>query len=62
MKKVKAVYNKEMDAVVCEKCGVEIWEGVDCDCGVDGALHLGLNEAYKQKAEANAKAKAKGGK
>jgi hypothetical protein len=46
---MKAVYNAEMEAVICSKCGVEIWEGVDCDCGVDGVDHEGLIEAYEQK-------------
>ena len=45
--KLKAVYRD--DAVRCEKCGVEIWEDVDCDCGVDGADHEGLAEAYERK-------------
>jgi len=49
IKKVKAIYDEKLDAVICKKCKVEIWEGVDCDCGVDGALHSGLDEAYKQK-------------
>ena len=47
--KAKAVFKD--DAVRCEKCGVEIWEGVDCGCGVDGAGHDGLAEAYKEKTE-----------
>ena len=47
--KAKAVFKD--DAVRCEKCGVEIWEGVDCGCGVDGADHDGLAEAYKEKTE-----------
>jgi hypothetical protein len=45
--KVYAIF--ENDAVRCQKCGVEIWEGVDCDCGVDGADHEGLTEAYEKK-------------
>jgi len=45
--KAKAVFKD--DAVRCEKCGVEIWEGVDCGCGVDGADHEGLKEAYEEK-------------
>jgi hypothetical protein len=48
-KKLKAVFIT--DTVRCEACGVEIWEGVDCDCGVDGADHEGLKEAYEQKAK-----------
>lgn len=43
----KAVFKD--DAVRCEKCGVEIWDGVDCDCGIDGVDHEGLEVAYKQK-------------
>lgn len=54
MKKLKAIFKG--DAVRCEKCGVEIWEGVDCDCGVDGADHEGVTEAYEQKKEAECKA------
>lgn len=46
-KKLRAVYRD--DIVRCEKCGVEIWEDVDCDCGADGADHLGLAEAYEEK-------------
>jgi len=49
MKKLKAVYKD--DAVRCEKCGVEIWDGVDCGCGLDGALHEGIEEAYREKAK-----------
>jgi len=51
--KLKAIYKD--DAVRCEKCGVEIWEGVDCDCGVDGAEHEGLEEAYEVKRECELK-------
>jgi hypothetical protein len=47
MPKLRAIFKD--DAIRCEKCGVEIWEGVDCDCGIDGADHEGLTEAYKQK-------------
>ena len=42
----KAIFK---DGVVrCERCGTEIWEDVDCDCGIDGANHEGINEAYEQ--------------
>lgn len=54
MKKPKAVFKDE--AVRCEKCGVEIWEGVVCDCGVDGGDHEGLVEAYEQKNKTDVKA------
>lgn len=47
---VKAIFRD--DAVRCERCGVEIWEGVSCDCGIDGADHEGLVEAYDEKADA----------
>jgi hypothetical protein len=47
MGKLKAVFKD--DTVRCEKCGVEIWDDVDCDCGVDGADHEGIAEAYEQK-------------
>lgn len=41
------------DGVVrCERCGVEIWEDAECDCGVDGSDHEGLDEAYANKREA----------
>lgn len=47
----KAIY---LDgAVRCEKCDTEIWEGVDCNCGSDGADHEGLYEAYIQKTKAS---------
>ncbi|MCJ7559192.1 hypothetical protein MUO79_01060 [Candidatus Bathyarchaeota archaeon] len=52
MKKLKAVFKD--DAVRCEKCDVEIWEGVDCDCGVDGVDHDGLTEAYEEKKKIDA--------
>ena len=45
--RLRAVF--EGDAVRCGVCGVEIWEGVDCDCGVDGVDHVGLVEAYVEK-------------
>jgi len=45
----RAVYKD--GAVRCEECGAEIWEGVDCDCGIDGADHPGFEEAYEAKAE-----------
>ena len=45
---MKAVFKD--DAVRCEKCGTEIWEDVDCKCGVDGADHEGLADAYEEKA------------
>ncbi len=40
------------DAVRCEICGVEIWEGSECACGIDGEYHEGLQEAYEEKARA----------
>jgi hypothetical protein len=43
----KAVFKDE--AVRCERCGVEIWQDVDCACGIDGADHEGLAEAYEEK-------------
>ena len=36
-------------AVRCEKCEVEIWEGVDCDCGISGEDHEGIIPAYGEK-------------
>ena len=48
--KIKAVFKN--DAVRCGKCDVEIWEDVDCACGVDGVDHEGLKEAYEEKAKA----------
>jgi hypothetical protein len=50
LKTESAVYKD--DAVRCNKCETEIWEGVECDCGVDGEDHAGLTEAYEQKAKA----------
>jgi len=48
--KPRAVFKD--DTVRCSVCGVEIWEDVDCDCGVDGADHEGLVEAYTEKRNA----------
>ena len=50
MQKLKAIFKD--DSVRCEKCGTEIWEDVDCDCGVDGSDHEGLKGAYEEKAKA----------
>lgn len=47
IKMVKAVYKD--GAVRCEKCGVEVWEGVDCDCGIAGEDHEGIIAAYGEK-------------
>lgn len=47
---VKAIYKD--GAVRCEKCGVEIWDDVDCDCGIDGADHEGIMAAYGEKLKA----------
>lgn len=47
MSKIKAIYKD--GAVRCERCGVEIWDDVDCDCGVDGSDHEGIAEAYEKK-------------
>lgn len=46
----KAIFKD--DAVRCERCGVEIWSDVDCDCGLDGDEHEGIEEAYEQKKQA----------
>lgn len=54
--KIRAVYKD--GAVRCEKCGDEIWEGVDCSCGIDGADHEGLQEAYIEKAKHEEEVKA----
>jgi hypothetical protein len=43
----QAVYKD--DTVRCSVCGVEIWEDIECDCGIDGADHEGLSEAYEKK-------------
>lgn len=47
MSKIKAIYKD--GAVRCERCGAEIWDDVDCDCGVDGSDHEGIAEAYEKK-------------
>ncbi|MCL2643424.1 MAG: hypothetical protein FWD52_07965 [Candidatus Bathyarchaeota archaeon] len=44
---LKAVFKD--GTVRCEKCEVEIWDGADCDCGVDGADHEEIKEAYAEK-------------
>jgi len=49
----RAIYSN--DAVRCEKCMIEIWEGTECACGIVGADHQGLAEAYQKKAEADNK-------
>ena len=51
--KPKAVFKD--GAVRCKKCGVEIWEDTSCDCGIDGAEHEGLKEAYEEKAKIDIK-------
>ena len=46
----KAIFKD--DAVRCELCGTEIYEDVNCDCGIDGSDHEKLKEAYEEKAAA----------
>lgn len=50
----EAIYKDK--AVRCKICNVEIWEDVNCKCGIDGSDHKNLAEAYEEKAVAEKQA------
>lgn len=51
---MKAIYKD--DAVRCPICGVEVWDGVECDCGHEFTIEE-MAEAYAERASAEKKEK-----